>query len=105
MSKKRLKDVRVVLPKGLYYDVLTAGAKLHGAPSLSKYILNAAMTYTQTYLQEKKDELDKRKEEASNLRNSTGNDDRGTDPVERQDPGISDRSGSIPSVGESGSES
>lgn len=72
MSKKALKDVRITLPKGLYYDVLTAGAKLHGAPSLSKYIINAAMTYTQTYLQEKKDELDKLKE-GSSVRNTTGN--------------------------------
>ena len=60
MSKKRrLRSIRIELPRGLYYDVLSAGAKLHGAPSLSKYLLNAAMTYTTEYLKDKKIELDK----------------------------------------------
>ncbi len=64
MSKKRpLRSIRIELPRGLYYDVLDACTKLHGAPSISKYILNAAMTYSEGYLKDKKAELDKRKEE------------------------------------------
>ena len=99
---KRLKNVRIELPRGLYYDVLTAGAKLHGAPSLSKYILNAAMTYTQTYLEGKKDELEQRKEEGIRLRNTESNDS-GTDhPDERQDTGTSSGHGELPSTSEPG---
>ena len=60
MSKKQLKDIRIELPKGMYYEVLVAGAKLHGAPSMSKYILNASLAYTKTYLEKKKAEIDQR---------------------------------------------
>lgn len=103
MSKqRRLTSIRIELPKGLYYDVLTAGAKLHGAPSISKYVLNAAMTYTQDYLEKKKEELDERKEEGRRLRDTEGNGDRDDSPEPGQDPGTGGGSGSIPSTGESG---
>ena len=62
--KKRLKSIRIELPKGVYYDILSAGAKLHGASSLSSYILRAATTYTTEYLREKKEELDVLKEKS-----------------------------------------
>jgi hypothetical protein len=59
MSKNKQKSVRIQLPKGDMYQVLAASAKLHGTESLSRYILNAAMTYTIEYVKRKNDELEK----------------------------------------------
>ena len=69
MSEKRLKSVRIELPKGMYYEVLAAGAKLHGAPSMSKYILNAAMTYTKEWLDKKQAEIQEREATAKEIEN------------------------------------
>jgi hypothetical protein len=88
VSKKRLRDVRIALPKGLYYDLLTAGQKLHGSPSLSRYILNAAMTYTTEYLKKKKEQIDEQAESNLRLRDST--ESIPDDPDQRSDSGDGD---------------
>ena len=99
--KKQLRNIRIQLPRGIYYDVLEVGRKLHGAPSLSKYILTAAMSYTKQYIEEKKDELDKRKDEADlRVRDSEG-DELGTASVdERSDSGTGGGHGEVPSTGD-----
>lgn len=61
MKKKPLRSVRIELPKGMHYQVLDVAARAHGAPSLSKYILNSAMTYSVKYLEDKKEEIEQRK--------------------------------------------
>tara|TARA_B100001094_G_scaffold65503_2_gene61586 strand:+ start:1799 stop:1981 length:183 start_codon:yes stop_codon:yes gene_type:complete len=55
--KNKIKDIRINLPKGAAYDILAAGASAHKAPSLSKYILIAAMSYTQAYFSKMTEEL------------------------------------------------
>jgi len=105
--KKQLRNIRLTLPKGIVYDVLEVGRKLHGAPSLSKYIMTAALSYTKNYIEEKQSELDKRKEEAATdngLRNSTGETIGETGGDERSDNGTSSEPGTVPSTGDNGDE-
>ena len=54
MSKRKsLRSVRIELPKGMYTQALELGQELHGAPSLSRYILTAALSYTKTFMEER----------------------------------------------------
>ena len=102
MSRKKLRDVRIKLPKGVTYELLDLAARLHGAPSMSKYILTAAMSYTDQYIRKKKEELDERRDNTdSSVRNSKKLEP-GEVNTDNDDTGHSDKSGIVPSVGESG---
>ena len=81
--RKKLKSIRIQLPTSVYYDALETCRVLHGAPSLSKYILNAAMTYSREFLEAKNDEIEARQAEADSL---------STDSTEPESPeGLTDR--------------
>ena len=102
MSRKKLRDVRITLPKGVSYELLDLAARLHGAPSMSKYILTAAMSYTDQYIRKKKEELDERRDDKdSSVRNpeepSVGETDNNND-----DTRDSSEHGIVPSTAESG---
>ncbi len=101
MSRKKLRDVRITLPKGVSYELLDLAARLHGAPSMSKYILTAAMSYTDQYIRKKKEELDERRDDTdSSVRNPTESVP-GEVNKDNDDTGDSDKSGILPSTSES----
>ncbi len=105
IKAKRLDSVRIVLPKGVHYDLLKLGADLHNAPSLSIFILNAAMTYTTNYVKEKEYEIRERQAEADadlRLRDSSGDAPGESDSTERSDNGVGGGPGTVPSTGDDG---
>tara|TARA_B100001094_G_C17969891_1_gene689776 strand:- start:69 stop:335 length:267 start_codon:yes stop_codon:yes gene_type:complete len=69
-KKKKLDRVMIKLPEGLYYETLEVGAQLHGAPSLSKYILTAALSYTKQCLEERAEYLKGQEDEKNRERAS-----------------------------------
>ena len=65
--RKPLRAIRIQLPKGIEYEALELGRILHGASSLSRYILTAAMTYTNQFIRERADAIN----QTSDLRNTS----------------------------------
>ena len=59
-KRKPLRSVRIEIPKGMYEEALSLGKELHGAPSLSRYIITAAMSYTKQFLEERAADITER---------------------------------------------